>query len=147
VNICILLPFARLAVLLFYEAVWASAIKWAWPKILNDILRGTRKGVKAKEEKNEEQQQKLADLKTELDSKYHFKTLKDTEEIWYYDEARGAYTSNGEVIIKAELERAFGDELTNNDVSEFLGHIQRSTYFDRSGFNPSIAHFDNDIVS
>jgi putative DNA primase/helicase len=74
----------------------------------------------------------------ELKNKYHFKTLKDTEEIWYYDGVRGTYLTNGEVIIKAALESEIGSELTNKEVNETLGHIQRSTYFDRSGFNPDI---------
>jgi hypothetical protein len=74
----------------------------------------------------------------ELKNKYHFKTLKDTQEIWYYDDVRGTYLTNGEVIIKAALESEIGSELTNKEVSETLGHIQRSTYFDRSGFNPDL---------
>jgi putative DNA primase/helicase len=88
--------------------------------------------------KKKEQEEKIAQLIRELKDRYHFKTLKDTEEIWYYNDARGVYIDNGEVIIKSILETEFGPELTNRQVSEFLGHIQRSTYFDRSGFNPGI---------
>ena len=52
----------------------------------------------------------------------------------------GNYSNNAEIIIKARLEEEFsGDEdFDNKTVTEFLGHIQRSTYFDRSNFNPSI---------
>jgi hypothetical protein len=120
------------------EAIWASALKWMYPKILNEELHGTRKGPKAQEEKKEERQKETENLIEELQGQYHFKTLKDTEEIWAYDEARGVYTSNGEVIIKARLEHDLGPQLTNHDVEEFLGHIRRGTYFDRSGFNPDI---------
>jgi P4 family phage/plasmid primase-like protien len=73
-----------------------------------------------------------------LKEQYHFKTLKDTEEIWWYNDAKGIYLSNGEVIIKSILESEFGSDLTNKQVTEALGHVQRSTYFDRAGFNPSI---------
>ena len=123
------------------EAIWASAIKWAWPRILNDILHGRRKGVKAKEEQEKEQQDEIEKLIAELQEKYQFKTLKDSypkEEIWWYNDETGNYSSNGEVIIKARLEAEFGAELTNKHVNEFLGHIQRRTYFDRFEFNPNI---------
>jgi hypothetical protein len=73
-----------------------------------------------------------------LKEQYHFKTLKNTEEIWWYNDAKGIYLSNGEVIIKSILESEFGSDLTNKQVTEALGHVQRSTYFDRAGFNPSI---------
>jgi P4 family phage/plasmid primase-like protien len=119
------------------ESIWASASKWAYPKILEREFEDSKIGGKEderqllkKKKEKEERQGKLQDLKNELECKYYFKTLKDTEEIWYYDEARGVYVSNGEVIIKASLESAVGPELTNNDVNEFLGHIQRSSYFD-----------------
>ena len=84
------------------------------------------------------QQKERENLIEKLQCQYHFKTLKDTEEIWAYDEARGVYASNGEVIIKARLEHDMGPQLTNHDVEEFLGHIRRATYFDRSSFNPDI---------
>jgi hypothetical protein len=120
------------------EAIWASATKWAWPKILNEILHGKRKGAKAKEEKEEEKQQKIEDLIEELQGQYHFKTLEDTKEIWRYNDQTGNYVPNAEVIIEARLEDEFGPELTNHNVEDFLGHIGRSSYFDRSDFNPSI---------
>jgi P4 family phage/plasmid primase-like protien len=136
------------------EAIWNDAVKWAWPRILNDILRGTRKGEKAREEQQREKEQKekerqeiLEKLIDELESKYHFKTLKDTypkEEIWFYDDVRGVYAANGEVPIKARLESEFGLEFTRRDVSEFLGHIERRNYFDRAGFNPSIEWIGSD---
>ena len=76
-----------------------------------------------------------------MQEKYQFKTLKDSypkEEIWWYNDETGNYSSNGEVIIKARLESRFGAGLTNKNVNEFLGHIQRRTYFDRFNFNPNI---------
>jgi hypothetical protein len=38
--------------------------------------------------KREDQEKKSADLIIELINRYHFKTLKDTEEIWWYNYAR-----------------------------------------------------------
>jgi P4 family phage/plasmid primase-like protien len=120
------------------EAIWASALKWAWPRILNEILHGTRKGAKAMEQKKEEQQDILEKLIDELESKYHFKTLKDTSEIWYYKESKGIFVNNAEVVIRGRLESEFGIEFTNHDVSEFIGHIERRNFFDRSDFDPDI---------
>ena len=60
------------------------------------------------------------------------------EEIWYYSDETGNFSPNGEIIIKARLEADFGLEFSNKRVNEFLGHIQRRTYFDRYEFNPNI---------
>lgn len=126
------------------EAIWNSALRWAWPKILNEILHGTRKigGVRTKEQRKKEaekeQQDKVEKLIEELESIYHFKTLKDTGEIYYYKESKGIFVSNGEVVIRGSLESEFGLEFTKYDVSEFIGHIERRNYFDRSNFNPAI---------
>ena len=128
------------------EAVWNSAYKWAAPRVLNEFLQGKKRrmargksqgGGKKKQEKIQEQV-KLEKLIEELELKYHFKTLKDTSEIWYYKESKGIFVSNAEVVIKARLESEFGLEFSRRDVSEFLGHIERRTYFDRADFNPSI---------
>jgi hypothetical protein len=118
--------------------VWASAIKWAYPKIINLEFQAKTSSEEERQKKKEEQQDELEDLLKDLLGKYRFKTLKDTGEIWHYDEVRGVYDNNGEVIIKSALESKFDLVLTNKDVSEFLGHIQRRTFFDRFGFNPDI---------
>ena len=128
------------------EAVWDSAYKWAAPRILNEFLQGKRGGwpearAKEEEKKKQEKIQEQVKLKKpieELEIKYHFKTLNDTSEIWYYKESKGIFVSNAEVVIKARLESEFGLEFSRRDVSEFLGHIERRTYFDRANFNPSI---------
>ena len=73
-----------------------------------------------------------------LRQKYHFKTTRDNEEIFYYDSTRGIYRPNAEPIIEEELFKAFGDELTNKDVSEDIGRIRRSAWIDRSQFNSQI---------
>jgi hypothetical protein len=52
------------------QTVWNSAVKWAYPRILNEILHGKRK---TKEEKEEEDQQELENLIAELQQKYHFR--------------------------------------------------------------------------
>ena len=73
-----------------------------------------------------------------LDDQYHFKTLIDTEDIWYYDENNGIYLPNGENIIKASLQSQFGRQLTIKKTNEDIAQIQRSTYTNRDSFDPDI---------
>jgi P4 family phage/plasmid primase-like protien len=78
------------------------------------------------------------------------KTLKDTEEIWYYDSKLGIFMPNAEPIIKARIERDKGmpymdidgkikeSNLTTYAVNEYINHIRRRTYISREDLNPSI---------
>jgi P4 family phage/plasmid primase-like protien len=68
---------------------------------------------------------------------YTFKTLKDTEEIYYYNPARGIYTPGGESLIKSEVEEEM-PEVSTNQVNEILNHIIRRTLTDRSEFDADI---------
>lgn len=82
--------------------------------------------------------EKPQDYLSDLDNQYHFKTLLDAEEIWYYDENKGIYLPNGEHIIKASLQSQFGRELTIKKTNEAIAQIQRSTYINRDAFDPDI---------
>jgi P4 family phage/plasmid primase-like protien len=82
--------------------------------------------------------EKPQDYLTDLDNQYHFKTLLDIEEIWYYDENKGIYLPNGEYIIKASLQSQYGRELTIKKTNEDIAQIQRSTYVNRDAFDPDI---------
>ena len=70
--------------------------------------------------------EKPQDYLSDLDDQYHFKTLLDTEEIWYYDESKGIYLPNCEHIIKAALQSQFGRDLTIKKTNEDIAQIQRS---------------------
>jgi P4 family phage/plasmid primase-like protien len=149
------------------ETIWASAVRWAWPKILNEILHGKRKGVKAendkqeKKQKKKEEQERIENLLDKLINEYHFKTVSTDDDIFYWDRARGIYLDGGAMIIQKRLEDdylarlaafepAFSNEdnedenktvvdvLTNSDVKEFIGHIKRRTFFKRSEFDPDV---------
>ena len=64
----------------------------------------------------------------------HFlKTLRDTEEVIYYEE--GYYHYEGEAIIRAVSEKIFGEHLNSYRVNEILNHIRRSTYIKREELN------------
>ena len=64
---------------------------------------------------------------------YHFKTLRDTEEVLYYE--GGYYHYEGEAIIGAECERIFGRYTKTRNVAEILNHIRRATYIKRNKLN------------
>lgn len=69
---------------------------------------------------------------------YHFKTMKDNKEVWYYDSARGIFLPEAESLIKQLLQQELGKGLTNHIVREYIGRIQRETFMDRNKFNPTI---------
>ncbi len=68
--------------------------------------------------------------------KYHFRTMWDNEEIYYFDGR--VYRPGGERIIKTEVERHLKDFVTSHDINEIIGHVQRSTYFHREEFNKDV---------
>lgn len=100
-----------------------------------------------KERIKREKLKKRQDFVDGLICDMNLKTMKDTDEIYYYDKQKGIFVPNSEPIIKSILEDKFGYDdptdpfsipLTNHDVSEYFGHIQRRTYINRIDFDPDI---------
>jgi hypothetical protein len=60
----------------------------------------------------------------ELIEEYQFKTMEDTEEVYYYEDATGSYTNHGEVLIRKESELLF-PEITTRNVNEILQNINK----------------------
>lgn len=76
----------------------------------------------------------IAKLVDDLLAEYSFKTLRDDEECFIYED--GVYTSLGEAKIKEECEKRVPKKfMTTHNVNEAIGHIKRSTYVDRRKFN------------
>jgi putative DNA primase/helicase len=73
-----------------------------------------------------------------LINEYHFVTMIDNGEVFYYDSKKGIFVANGEHVLERRLETDYGEDLTNKQVAEYLGHVRRRTYKPRSIFNPSI---------
>jgi P4 family phage/plasmid primase-like protien len=109
----------------------------------NNSNEKSRKQLKA------ERNQKEIDYVDDLINEYHFKTLKDTDEIWYYDEKLGIYVAHADPLIKTRLELDFGhpdfeedplaEPLTIKKVNEYIAQIKRRSYFKREDFNPDIS--------
>ena len=66
-------------------------------------------------------------LTDELMNEYTFKTIKDNEEIYYYDFNRGVYTQGGEWHIKEQCEILY-PQVPTHTVQEILNHIKRSCF-------------------
>src|SRR4051812_14671462 len=86
-----------------------------------------------KKKENEEKD----DYTNKLISEYNIKTLTDTREIWLYDKDRGIFVKNGDTIIEKGIESDY-PHIQNKQISEYLGHIKRRTFTDRSGFDNNI---------
>jgi putative DNA primase/helicase len=72
-----------------------------------------------------------------LTEKYTFATMKDTDDIYYYDSNRGIYIKEGEVFIKSELIAMHG-YISTHTVTEIINTIKALTYTDRKEFDSKI---------
>jgi P4 family phage/plasmid primase-like protien len=88
-------------------------------------------------------------LTDELMGEYAFKTIKDNEEIYYYDFNKGVYTQGGEWLIKEQCEILCPQVPTHN-VQEVINHIKRRTGVTRSKFDsdrPHILNLQNGLLN
>src|SRR5215216_2811290 len=69
--------------------------------------------------------------------RYTFVTMKDTDEIYYYDSGRGIYVKDGEIFIKSEL-AAMHTYIPSHQVNEIINTIKSKTYTDRTEFDSKI---------
>jgi P4 family phage/plasmid primase-like protien len=74
----------------------------------------------------------------ELTNKYHFKSMKDTKEIYYYDSESGIYLKDAEWLIEQEYMKFSVVDPKTNDMTDIKNHIIWSNYIDRDEFNPDI---------
>jgi putative DNA primase/helicase len=76
-------------------------------------------------------------LVADLLAEYRFATYFDIGEVLVYQ--GGVYTRRGKALIEAECQKRVGISklIGRKVIDEILGHIQRSTFVDRSDFNSS----------
>ena len=86
---------------------------------------------------NEIEPETKQSLEEQLTKKYHFKSMKDTREIYYYDASAGIYRKDGEWLIEQECIK-YDPEVKTKDVTEIKNHIIWANYTDRSAFDPDI---------
>ena len=69
-----------------------------------------------------------------LMEQFTFKTVRDTEDIYYYNETKGVYRSLGETIIKEQLE-ILNPAIKTCEVTEIINKIKRRTYVELDQFD------------
>jgi putative DNA primase/helicase len=80
------------------------------------------------------------DMARYLMTKYTFKTMKDTDEILFFDPKQGCYIYGGSLKIKREvhsllMQNGLSNQSKKTFINEVIAFIQRETYSDRSNFN------------
>lgn len=109
-----------------------------YEKILDfEGVGGDRKQEQDPEKDREER------IENVLMDMYHFRTISDTKEIYYYDEIKGIYVSGAEIIIESQAELMTKGEVTTAIVNEAMNHIRRRTYTNRAEFDASEPHILN----
>ena len=88
------------------------------------------KGIKAETEAQ-------ITFEQELTSKYHFKSMKDTKELYYYDDTAGIYVIGGEWLIEQECVK-HDPKIKTKDVTDVKNRIIWANYVDRSAFDPHV---------
>ena len=96
-------------------------------KILDE---NEEKGVKAKTEAQKTFEQTLTE-------KFHFKSMKDTKELYYYDDSSGIYIKGGEWLIEQECIKR-DPEIKTKEVTDIKNRIIWANYTDRSAFDPHV---------
>jgi putative DNA primase/helicase len=83
----------------------------------------------------------------DIKERHTFITLRDTEEVLYYEPNDGLYHHGGEGIIKGECKHHYDTELTNYWLGEVKSYIQTATYIDRKEVDckPFLLHLQNGI--
>ncbi len=79
------------------------------------------------------------DKELNLCKDYHFITLRDTKEIFWYDHIKGVYLPNGETLIEEFCKREVPD-CSKHFRDEVIGHIKIATYADRAIFDSNPNH-------
>ncbi len=79
------------------------------------------------------------DKELNLCKDYHFITLKDTKEIFWYDHIKGVYLPNGETLIEEFCKREV-PYCSRHFRDEVIGHIKIATYADRAVFDSNPNH-------
>ena len=78
-------------------------------------------------------------LATDIMKDYSFLTLKDNEEIYWFDENEGIWKTNGETLIKKIGTDFLREKTKQFYLNETIGYIKAKTYEDRNKFdNPHL---------
>lgn len=90
----------------------------------------------------------VTELTDQTMKEYTFKTMKDTKEIYYYDDNKGLYVNGGEWQIQEHAE-ILNSKIRTVQVNEVINHIMRRTGVDRNQFdsNPDLLNLQNGFLN
>jgi P4 family phage/plasmid primase-like protien len=90
----------------------------------------------------------VTELTDQIMKEYTFKTMRDTKEIYYYDNNKGLYVNGGEWLIQERAE-ILNSKVRTVQVNEVINHIRRRTAVDRSQFDstPDILNLQNGFLN
>ncbi len=103
----------------------------------NDIFDKDFGSTQQHQEQEDQDNDGSKTLEQELTERYHFKSMKDTKEIYYYDENKGVYLKSGEWLIEQECVTYFL-QIKTKDVTDIKNRIIWANYVDRSDFDSKI---------
>lgn len=87
-------------------------------------------------QERQEQKPKI-NFEQELTAKYHFKSMKDNDEIYHYDTKNGIYRKNAKWLIQQECIK-YDPEVRTNNVNDVVNRITWANYTDRTEFDKDI---------
>jgi P4 family phage/plasmid primase-like protien len=130
-----------------FEDIW----KWIVDK---HRLTRDKQHEKLREERRREQtaqtnnQGIVLNLTERVMTEFTFKTMRDNEEIYYYDNAMGVYHRYGDRLIKEYVE-ILDPSIKTFQVNEIIQKIKRRTPVDRDQFdnNPDIINVQNGLLN
>ena len=126
--LCIPLPLPKKEI----ETIWIDAKEYVSYNKNND----KQKELDIEEVNIQKQSFSIEQMTKEILKKYHFITLEETKEVYYYKD--GVYIPGGDIIIEKEAEKLFGYSIENKDLSEIKGHIIRKTFHKRTELDKNI---------
>jgi P4 family phage/plasmid primase-like protien len=87
-------------------------------------------------------------LTSKIIEKYVFKTMRDTGEIYYYDNEKGVYRKGGTRLIEERCQILYS-QVKTHQVMEVVNQISRRTGIDRCKFdsNPDVINLQNGLLS
>lgn len=121
-------------------------------KITKHYLENHRKNVAALAEAEERRKHRLDLIKegTEfVKTKYRFKTIKKSNEIYVYDDKKGVYVPDGDIVIDQEIHRKYEYQLNTANIGEIKNYVRRDTYiaFEEFDSNLDIINLKNGLYN
>jgi putative DNA primase/helicase len=103
----------------------------------DDELSKAKKKILDEEKGVEAETETQITFEQELTIKYHFKSMKDTKELYYYDDTSRIYVKGGEWLIDHECIK-HDPKIKTKEVTDIKNRIIWANYTDRLAFDPDI---------